>query len=108
MSFGDIVWIGNFEKNDSMNSNEYTYKRKLTVQSVAALLLIFFGVIMLMFAIYMPPQGEIHPTVLFAFGEILIAAGAFMGVDLHFSLRHYQEWLKSQIERKEGKKDETV
>ena len=55
-------------KNDSMNSNEYTYKRKLTVQSVAALLLIFFGVIMLMFAIYMPPQGEIHPTVLFAFG----------------------------------------
>ena len=55
-------------KNDSMNSNEYTYKRKLTVQSVAALLLIFFGVIMLMFAIYMPPLGEIHPTVLFAFG----------------------------------------
>lgn len=91
-----------------MNINEYTYKRRITVQSVAALLLIFFGIVMLMFAIYMPPQGEIHPTVLFAFGEILIAAGAFMGVDLHFSLRHYQEWLKSRLDRKEGTKDETV
>ena len=48
--------------------------------------------------------SEVIPTWLIR----LIAAGAFMGVDLHFSLRHYQEWLKSQIERKEAQKDETV
>lgn len=90
-------------------NDDFTIKRRLTVQSVGALLLIISGVVMLMFSIYLPPQGEIHPSVLFAFGEILLAAGAFMGVDLHYSLRHYQEWISKikELEKKE-EKNETV
>lgn len=92
----------------AINDN-FSFKRRLTVQSIGALLLIVSGVVMLMFSIYLPPQGEIHPSVLFAFGEILLAAGAFMGVDLHYSLRHYQEWVKKLKETEDKEiKDETV
>ena len=43
-----------------------------------------FGCIMIVAAFIAPPTGEIHPTVLTAFGEILTFAGAILGIDYRY------------------------
>lgn len=64
-------------------------KRKITTQTVMAFILIIFGMAILMISLYMPPVGEIHPTVITVFGMVLAAAGAFMGIDLNFQLKKF-------------------
>lgn len=54
-----------------------------------AFLLLIFGMVMLMVSLYMPPVGEIHPTVITVFGMMLVAAGAFLGIDLNFQLKKF-------------------
>ena len=34
-----------------------------------------------------PPAGEIHPSVLIAFGEILTFVGALFGIDYHYKAK---------------------
>ncbi len=43
--------------------------------------LIFCGVALLIAGLSVPPHGEIHPSVLTAFGEILCFVGAIKGID---------------------------
>ena len=69
-------------------------RRKITVQTVLAFLLIVFGMTLVMLALFMPPKGEIHPSVITVFGMILVAAGAFLGIDLNFQLKSYINSLK--------------
>ena len=69
-------------------------RRKITVQMVLAFLLIVFGMTLVMLALFMPPKGEIHPSVITVFGMILVAAGAFLGIDLNFQLKSYINSLK--------------
>lgn len=45
------------------------------------------GVIMLFIAMYIEPKGEIHGTVLGAFGEIATIAGALLGMDQYVSFK---------------------
>lgn len=72
------------------------FKRRLTIQSVLAFILVVFGMIVVMLALYMPPQGEIHPSVITVFGMLLVAAGAFIGVDLNFQLRYFVEAVREK------------
>lgn len=72
------------------------FKRRLTIQSVLAFILVLFGMIVVMLALYMPPQGEIHPSVITVFGMLLVAAGAFIGVDLNFQLRYFVEAVREK------------
>lgn len=37
----------------------------------------------------MPPPGEIHNSVLIAFGEILTFAGALFGIDYHYKYKNH-------------------
>lgn len=74
-----------------MSQTASTFKRHLTAQSVLAFLLVVFGMIVVMLALYMPPMGEIHPSVITVFGMLLVAAGAFIGVDLNFQLKAFLE-----------------
>ena len=76
-----------------------TFKRKLTVQSVLAFLLVVFGMVVVMIALYMPPIGEIHPSVITVFGMLLVAAGAFIGVDLNFQLKSFLEIMRHAKEQ---------
>lgn len=80
-----------------------TFKRKLTAHSLMAFLLIVFGMVVVMFALYMPPQGEIHPSVITVFGMVLVAAGAFMGIDLNFQFKHFAELLRDKEKPKPDK-----
>ncbi len=50
-------------------------------QFYLACLMIFFGCTLLAVGFALAPTGEIHSSVLVAFGEILTFAGALIGID---------------------------
>ncbi len=57
---------------------------KVTAQLVSAVVLVTLGCGLLVFGFIAPPVGEIHSSVLIAFGEILTFVGALFGVDYHY------------------------
>ena len=54
---------------------------KLTIQLITAAILSLGGLIMLFCGVFIDPQGEIHSSLLVAFGETATFAGALFGVD---------------------------
>ena len=60
------------------------HKHKPTIQLLSAILLIVVGCGLLISGFIMPPPGEIHNSVLIAFGEILTFAGAVFGMKYHY------------------------
>lgn len=71
------------------------FRRKITTQSVLAFILVIFGMALVMLALFMPPRGEIHPSVITVFGMLLVAAGAFLGIDLNFQFKSYLNYLQT-------------
>lgn len=63
------------------------HKHRPNIQLLSALFLIVLGTGLLIAAFVMPPPGEIHNSVLVAFGEILTFAGALFGIDYHYKSR---------------------
>ena len=59
-------------------------KHKPFVQLGSALALIAIGSGLLIAGFIISPPGEIHSSVLIAFGEILTFAGALFGIDYHY------------------------
>ena len=59
-------------------------KAKLTLQLASAIFLIVTGCALIVAGFIVPPQGQIHSSVLVAFGEILTFCGALFGVDYHY------------------------
>lgn len=55
-----------------------------SVQLLLAALLVFSGLILLFSGFFLPPEGEIHSSVLVAFGETCTFAGALFGVDYKY------------------------
>lgn len=74
-----------------------TKERKNTIQLIVAISMIIFGCTLIAIAFFIDPTGEIHPSVLTAFGEILTFAGAVIGIDYQY---------KYKIERDERGKGE--
>ena len=62
-------------------------KHKATLQLISAIVLIIVGCGLLIAGFMMPPPGEIHNSVLIAFGEILTFAGALFGIDYHYKYK---------------------
>lgn len=61
-----------------------TKERKHTLQLISSIIICVFGCVLIMMGFWVKPTGEIHPTVLTAFGEILTFAGAVIGVDYKY------------------------
>lgn len=51
------------------------------LQLRCAVVLIFAGTMLLTMGFVTPPQGEIHSSVLVAFGEVMTFVGAIFGID---------------------------
>lgn len=83
--------------------NSVSFRRKVTMQSVLAFLLIVFGMALVMLAMFMPPRGEIHPSVITVFGMLLVAAGAFLGIDLNFQFKSFMHHLQAQGHQEDKK-----
>ena len=54
------------------------------IQLTLSVTLCIFGCIMLLAGFLCPPLGEIHPTILTAFGEVLTFSGALLGMDYKY------------------------
>ena len=56
-------------------------KDKLSIQLLTAALLSIGGPIMLFCGVFIDPQGQVHESLLVAFGEVATFSGALMGID---------------------------
>lgn len=54
------------------------------LQLAVAAALTALGAMLLIAAFIVPPPGQIHSSVLVAFGEILTFVGALFGIDYHY------------------------
>ena len=54
------------------------------IQLYIATILCISGLVLLYLGFLVPPQGEIHSSVLVAFGEVSTFAGALFGVDYKY------------------------
>ena len=61
-------------------------KNNFTQLTIAAGLC-FAGLFLLGLGFYAPPFGEIHSSVLVAYGETLTFAGSLLGIDYHYRYR---------------------
>lgn len=76
-------------------------ERNLTYQLIVASVLVVAGLTLLFLGFLFPPQGEIHDSVLIAYGEVSTFAGSLVGVDYHY---RYRSWVKARADRKEDRK----
>ena len=53
-------------------------------QLIIAALVVLGGLVLLYVGVSIDPKGEIHETVLVAFGEAATFAGSIMGIDYHY------------------------
>ena len=61
-------------------SKKYTLMQT-NIQLIAAFILSIGGLVLLFCGIFIDPQGQIHETLLVAFGETATFAGALFGID---------------------------
>lgn len=59
-------------------------ERENIIQLIIAALVVLGGMVLLHVGIQIDPKGEIHETVLVAFGEAATFAGSIMGIDYHY------------------------
>ena len=65
--------------------------KRLTVQLIIAILLTMSGIVLLFSGFWIAPSGEIHNSVLVAFGEISTFAGALFGVDYSYKIKQVKD-----------------
>ncbi len=53
-------------------------------QLILSVGLCVLGGLLLLAGLFTPPVGEIHPSLLIAFGEILTFSGSLIGIDYHY------------------------
>ena len=63
-------------------------KEKMNIQLLTAAVLTFAGIGLLYLGALLAPQGEIHETILVAFGEIATFAGSILGIDYHYKQKY--------------------
>ena len=68
---------------------------KLNIQLLTAAVLSIGGLVMLFCGIYISPWGQIHESLLVAFGEVMTFSGSLMGIDYHYKSRHNDQMVKS-------------
>lgn len=57
------------------------------MQFIFAWVLVIIGVILIFLGFFAEPIGEIAPSVLTAFGEILTFSGAILGIDYRYKFK---------------------
>lgn len=77
--------------------------KKVTIQLIVAILLVMSGIVLLFSGFWVAPAGEIHNSVLVAFGEISTFAGALFGVDYSYKIKIENNELKNKELKTEEK-----
>ena len=74
----------------------------MKLQLIIATLLCLTGITLLFLGFWIPPQGEIDPSVLVAFGETSTFAGALFGVDYKYKRKSIDNWQLHQLKIENG------
>lgn len=61
---------------------------KQNIQLILAVVMCTAGIVMIFICIYIDPKGEVHTSMLIAFGEILTFAGSLFGIDYHYRYKY--------------------
>ena len=61
------------------------------IQLLIAALVVFMGMVLLYVGVSIDPKGQIHETVLVAFGEAATFAGSVMGIDYHYKNKYHHD-----------------
>ena len=83
-----------------------TKQDKLNIQLWIATLLVLSGIVLLFWGFLVKPLGEIHNSVLIAFGEMSTFAGALFGVDYTYKYKHYIHRMHEQNDGEEDSRPE--
>lgn len=70
--------------------NRLSQESKLTIQVCLAIILIIVGVVLLFLGFGADPYGEIHDSVLVAYGEVSTFAGSLLGIDYTYKYKMYK------------------
>lgn len=76
---------------------------KLTFKEVLvytmAMVTMTAGLVMLFLGIYIPPEGQIHESILTAFGIICVFSASLLGISMHYAseLDRFKEHVGRQI-----------
>ena len=60
---------------------------RYNIQLITAAILSFGGLILLFCGVFIDPEGQIHESLLVAFGEVTTFSGALMGIDYVYKKR---------------------
>lgn len=71
---------------------------KITIQTFLSVILIIAGIVLLFLGFHTPPVGQIHDSVLVAYGEVSTFAGSLIGIDASYKLKMYREQKKNNDE----------
>lgn len=86
-----------------MNSKDLPHPPKL-IQLFCTIFFGLAGLALLFCSLYLPPQGEIHPTVLGAYGMTLTFVGTAIGIDYNNRSKFYNAFAHLFPEKQEQKK----
>jgi len=78
--YGAVRFLRSIFAGAAMNLNFKRYM-KLNIQLLTAAILSIGGLIMLYCGVFIDPQGQVHESLLVAFGEVATFSGALMGID---------------------------
>lgn len=59
-------------------------KCKINIQLILAGVLCTAGLGLLFFGLFIPPSGEIHSSILVAYGEVSTFSGSLLGIDYRY------------------------
>lgn len=66
-------------------------KQKIDIQLIIACIVTLAGLVLLFCGFWISPTGEVHNSVLVAFGEALSFAGALLGVDYTYKFKAWRD-----------------
>lgn len=68
---------------------------------VLAVVTMLAGLTLLFIGLYIPPAGEIHGSVLTAFGSVCIFVASLLGISLHYAneLDRFKSSVQSQLDQ---------
>lgn len=67
-----------------------TEEKKLSVQFWLGVGIVIVGLVLLFLGFYAVPIGQVHPSVLTAFGEVATFSGALIGVDYRYRFKEFE------------------
>lgn len=86
----------------------FTQNEKMTIQLWLGIFLAVVGVALLWTGMFLPPIGEIHPSVLTALGEVFTFSGALIGIDYSYkfkTIKYLTEKDKEEMPKEEDEEE---